>query len=213
MPVRPDLQLRHRRRQDATRARILGAARELVEEYPWRAVSIDVVARRAGLTRSAFTEHFADRRELLLALLEEVGAHLQLLALPWMTSSAADGPAALRRVLADLAAAYVADGRLMRALADEATQDADLGRLYASLGAQIADDVAVRIRRDITAGRSAVADPAAVATALVWLNERFLIRRFGHRPLGDPAEAAAALAEIWLGALYGTARGSGSVGP
>lgn len=204
MPVRPDLQLRHRRRQDATRARILGAAHDLVEEYPWRAVSVDVVARRAGLTRNAFTDHFADRRELLLALLDDIGAHLQTLALPWINSSAADAPAALRQALADLTDAYVEHGRLLRALADEATQDAEVGTRYAALGAQLADGVAVRIRRDITAGRSGVADPVAVATALVWLNERFLMDRFGRRPLGDRAEAAGALAEIWLAAVYGT---------
>lgn len=42
-----------------------------------------------------------------------------------------------------------------------------------------------------------------MATALVWMNERSLQQRFGRPPLGDPQQAAEALAEIWIWTVYG----------
>lgn len=76
--------------------------------------------------------------------------------------------------------AFRTHGRLLRALADEATHD---------------DEV-------VAAGKSTLSDPEEVATALVWMNERFLQQRFGRPPVGDPERAAAALAEIWIRTVY-----------
>ena len=50
----------------ATRARILAAARALLEERPGTGPSMGEVAARAGVSRQALYLHFADRSALLL---------------------------------------------------------------------------------------------------------------------------------------------------
>jgi AcrR family transcriptional regulator len=198
---RPDLVQRHREQREASYRRQLDVARELVEDRQWSEVSIGLVAQRAGLTRTAFYKHFADRRALLMALFGEVSDELSTAPSAWL--EAGDPPAGLREALADLVAVYVRHGRLLRAIAEESTQDAELGDAYSRFGAEAAARTAEQIERDVAAGRSSVTDPAETATALVWMNERYLNERFGHHPLGDADRCAAALTEVWVRTIYG----------
>jgi AcrR family transcriptional regulator len=58
---------------DATRDRILAAARRLLVERGYHGVGIEEIARAAGVTRQAvYRHHFASKAELLLALVEYV---------------------------------------------------------------------------------------------------------------------------------------------
>ena len=66
---RPD---RRAERGDATRARLVRAARELFSERGYAAVATNDVVRRAGATRGAMYHHFSDKRGLFLAVYEQV---------------------------------------------------------------------------------------------------------------------------------------------
>jgi AcrR family transcriptional regulator len=55
---------------DARREHLLDAAKELVADAGFHAVSIEAVARRAGITRPIVYRHFADLASLLDALVE-----------------------------------------------------------------------------------------------------------------------------------------------
>ena len=204
--ARPDVRQRQRERRETTRRRILDAARELLEDRPWSEVALDEVMSRAELTRTAFYRHFGDQQLLLLALLEDVGLRLDLVADPW-EGAAGDPREHIARSLRDLVEIFHQHGRLLQAIADAATQDRTIAELYAELGERLSASAAGRIAKDVTAGRSAVSDPEEVAAALVWMNERFLLERFGRPPLGDPERAAAALIEVWMSTVYGPARG------
>jgi AcrR family transcriptional regulator len=204
MASRPDLEARHRQRRAATRQRLLDSTRDLVEELPWSHVSVELITERAGLTRSGFYKHFPDKHALLVALIEEVGSELTAVPAAWEDSAAGDPRELLRDALAALVDTFHRDGRLVRALADEAATNDEFGARYAALGATLSQAVAKRIARDNAGGQGTIGDPEEVAAALVWMNERFLLVRFGQRPLGDPDRAAAALAEIWIRTLYGS---------
>jgi AcrR family transcriptional regulator len=205
MSHRPDLEARHRRRRAATRQRLMDSARELVEELPWSHVSVELIAERAGLGRSGFYKHFADKPALLFALIEEVGTELAAVPAGWQEGAEGDPRVLLREAVGTLVDSFHRHGRLVRALADEAAGNDELGARYARLGATLAAAVAERIAHDNAAGLSAIGDPDEVATALVWMNERYLLVRFGKQPLGDPEQAAAALSEVWIRTLYGPA--------
>lgn len=56
-----------------TRAALLAAMRELLEEQGFEAVTMAAVAERAGVTRRAVYLHFATRTELVTALYDYVG--------------------------------------------------------------------------------------------------------------------------------------------
>jgi AcrR family transcriptional regulator len=203
--ARPDVKERHRRQRLATHRRILDVARGLLEDRPWREVSIALVTERADLTRTAFYKHFEDRRALLLALFSELGEQLSATPGPWEADPGEVDPRPLvAQSVAALVETFRVHGRLLDAVAQEAALDAEIAALYASLGKRLSASAAARIERDVAAGRSTVADPLEVATALVWMNERYLRLRFGQRPLGDPKHATEVLSDIWIRTLYGS---------
>jgi TetR/AcrR family transcriptional regulator, ethionamide resistance regulator len=204
--ARPDVKRRHRERRELSRRRILDAARELLEDRPWSQVGIEDVTQRADLTRTAFYRHFDDRQTLLLAVLEDVGVGLDLIADPWERGTG-DPLETLRAALRELVDVFHRHGRLLRAIADASTEDPEVAALYADLGARLSASAAKRIAIEVAEGRSTVADPQEVGSALVWMNERFLLDRFGQAPLGDPERATGALVEVWLRTVYG--RGPG----
>ncbi len=47
-------------------------------------------------------------------------------------------------------------------------------------------------------------DPKEIATALLWMNERYLIERLGRNPQADPKVVIDTLVAIWLRVLHGT---------
>lgn len=204
-----DLQVIRRQQRRDARRRILGSARALLEERPWSAITLEEVMGRAQLTRTTFYRYFDDRELLLIALLREVAVELDAAGAPWKRG-AADPVAELRENLRTLAEVFAVHGRLLQAIADAASHDSDLRSAYLELADRLVETTADRISAEVEAGRSQIADVEQVASALTWCNERYLQRMFGRRPLGDPAVAAAALAEIWIGTIYGRAGGPGA---
>jgi AcrR family transcriptional regulator len=63
-------------RRAATRGALLGAARELFAAEGYSGVSTEALVRRAGVTRGALYHHFADKRDLFRALVEELEGEL-----------------------------------------------------------------------------------------------------------------------------------------
>src|SRR6266540_4757051 len=57
---------------EATRAALLGAARELFAGRGYAAVPTEEIVQRAGVTRGALYHHFRDKRDLFRAVVEEV---------------------------------------------------------------------------------------------------------------------------------------------
>jgi AcrR family transcriptional regulator len=202
MAPRPDVRERHAAQRESRHRRLLDTTRELLEELPWSQVPIELIAARSGVTRTAFYKHFPDRDAVLLELLAELAEQLEAIPASWEAGTEQDSEELLRAAIASLVESFRTHGRLLRALADEATRNPEVERRYLELGARLSAGVAERIARDVREGRTTLSDPEEVATALIWMNERFLQQRFGRPPLGDPQRAADALATVWLRTLY-----------
>ncbi|ORB72583.1 TetR/AcrR family transcriptional regulator [Mycobacterium scrofulaceum] len=197
-----DLQARRREHRRNARRRILDAAHALLEQKAWAEISLDDITSAADVARTAFYRHFDDRQNLLMAMLGDVGLELDHVADNWLAKS--DDPVAeLRRSLEALTALWVEHGRLIEAISDTARHDPEIAALYQELADRLAEQTACRITSDLAAGRSHITEPAEVARALTWMNERYLIAAFGRRPITDPATAAAALQTVWINTLYG----------
>jgi AcrR family transcriptional regulator len=158
--------VRTRPTRGETREKLFQAAAEVFEEQGIGAASIEAIAAAAGLTRGAFYSNFADKDELIAAMLEDhveqaLAFHRTLLA---QHKTAADFVAALR--------------------ATERSRHDPLGRapllhmeliLYVARSEKRRPDLAKRLR----ARRKLVADIVATTTRAA--------------PVGDPAWAGAML--------------------
>lgn len=91
------------RRSRATRAAVLDAAWQLLEEGGAGQATMGAVAERAGVSRRALYLHFASRGELLLALHDHVDTELDLAASIDPVVAAPDAVTALEEFAAHLA--------------------------------------------------------------------------------------------------------------
>jgi AcrR family transcriptional regulator len=198
------VQDRHRRRRGTTRRRILDAALELLEARRWHDIRLEDVMIETGLTRTAFYRHFADREELLLALLEDAGVRLDAAGLAWK-QGAGDPVEQLRAGLEELTAVLARGGRLFQAVVDSAALQATVADAHAALVERMVAVTAERVRAEAAAGRSVAEDPDETARALVHMSESYGLAAFGRPPYPDPARIAATLTHVWVAAIYGDA--------
>src|SRR5512134_3249013 len=97
----------NRRRRAEVRHDVLSKALELAEERPFRDITVDEIARAAGLSRSAFYTHFHDKHELLLAAVQEVADELYEMSDRWWSGEGPPGER-VRRALEGVVSVYAA---------------------------------------------------------------------------------------------------------
>jgi AcrR family transcriptional regulator len=201
---------RRRRRQDSEQE-ILEAAERLLRERPFRELTVDDLMAATSQSRTAFYRHFTDRQDLLVRLLRDLNEELWEMSAGWLRGSG-DPMVEGRQALERLADVYAAHGPLLLAIAEAASHDADVERVYRRMVQGFVDATAARVRRDAAAGRTSLAHPDHVAAALVWMTERHLAATFGRvgATAADRSAALETLFTIWMRTLYGSdPRGSG----
>src|SRR6476619_1361574 len=83
---------------EATRAKLLAAARELFGERGYAAVGTEEVVRAAGVTRGALYHQFTDKRQLFAAVFEQVEAEVTQRTARAAVASGASDPLAVLRI-------------------------------------------------------------------------------------------------------------------
>src|SRR4051795_10111446 len=116
---------RRRRRSPAEAEReILDSAERVLRSRPLRELTIDEVMAGTGLSRPAFYVYFRDRHDLVLRLIQEIGADLFAVADRWLKSTGESREQDLRGALEGVVAAYAGPhGRVLRAISDAAGDD------------------------------------------------------------------------------------------
>ena len=190
-------------KRQAVEAAVLQAMEDLLGDgAPYASLSVERIAKRAGISRTAFYFYFADKRELLMRLAAKLSDELYGEADAWW-SGAGDGPAQLTAALGKIAAVYRAHGPLVCAIVELSTYDDVVGPFWHALVGRFVDASAERIATEIGAGRSALPSPEATAFALVWMTERTLHQMVVQDGgLADDA-LVDALAGVWLATVYG----------
>jgi AcrR family transcriptional regulator len=198
---RIELRDRRRRRREESEREILDAAAVLLRERPYRDLTVDDVMAAAGQSRTAFYRHFKDRQDLVIRLLSDVAAELYERASTWLAGSG-DPLVEGRQATAMLVEAWARHGPLLRAIAEAASHDDEVERVYRGLVQIFVDGTIERLGRDVAAGRVVVPDVRETAIALCWMTERYLTITFGRPGAGDPANATEVLHAIWMRAVY-----------
>jgi AcrR family transcriptional regulator len=174
------------------RARILAAARALLAERPFSALTVGAVMAEAGLARTVFYRHFDDLPSLAPELLPDADD-------PLVDRLGRLAPGRPREVVAamvdGLVAVFSEHGRLLRAIDDAARSDlAVAGRLESAL-------IGPRqlIERLVREAPSPPPRPAESARLLMAAHRAYLLDRFGagDAPPEAPAVARAALLAMW----------------
>jgi len=192
---------RRRRTPEQAEREILEATEEFLRDRPFRDLTIDEVMDRTGLSRPSFYVYFRDRHHLALRLLEELAKQVREDSDAWLQGSS-EPPEDMRAAIAGTVTALAQHGSMMRAISDAATEDADVERAYRGVVESFIDDTAMRIERDVKAGRSASTDPAMLAAALVWMNERYLLQNPVPDTPEDRRRVTDELTRIWMCAIY-----------
>jgi AcrR family transcriptional regulator len=194
----PERALRRRRRDDV-RARLIAALGELVEDAPFSDLTIDGLARRAGLSRSAFYFYFRDKHDLLMAAAAEVAEDLYGEADRWWHGEGELEPL-VRDSLAGVAAVYASHGRLLAVAVEVSTYDAEVGAFWRTVVDRFVEQTAARIAREQELGHVRPLPARPTAEALVWMAERclWLFVASGERPVQKVVDQ---LADVWLATL------------
>lgn len=172
----------------------------------YTALGVQRIAEEAGVARSTFYVHFADKSDLLMRLTQSATGDLFAASESWVRGSHDDGRAGLRRTAAHIIAQYRAHAGALTALTEVAAYDPAVAEFWRSRIEGFVQVLRERLEADQAAGRT----PAGVhvestARWIAWGTERTVSE---HVALADPSEDDA-LAEsmaraVWL-AMYGDA--------
>ena len=190
-----------RRRREQVRADVLRVALELAESAPFRDLTVDEIARAAGISRSGFYTHFRDKHDLLRVAVEEVADELYRMADRWWHG---EGPPAerVRVALEGVVSVYAEHAGLLRVATEVSTYDEEVREVWMAIVERFIEATADHIRSEQSKGLiNARLDPRTTAEALVWMNERcsYIYLGRGER---RPEELVEAMAPVWTAALY-----------
>src|SRR2546423_1701384 len=82
---------RRRRTPEVAEGEIIAAAESLLRERPFRELTVDEVMRRTDLSRPSFYVYFTDRHQLVLKVVEHLGAELFTMSDRWLRGTG-EGP-------------------------------------------------------------------------------------------------------------------------
>jgi AcrR family transcriptional regulator len=199
-----------RTRGDERERAILETAERLLEERALHEVSVDDLARGAGISRPTFYFYFGSKEAVLLTLLDRMVDEAHARMGEAVERFSEDPPRWLRAGITAIYETFSAHRAVTVAGADALATSEEARELWAEVMEGF-----VRVSTSvIEAERERGAAPGGVpardlAIALNRMNERVFLSTFaGQTPAVDEASVLDVLVAVWLGAVYG-GRGPG----
>jgi AcrR family transcriptional regulator len=185
---------------------ILATAERLLEERPPQEISVDDLARGAGISRPSFYFYFPSKDAVFLTLIDRLVAQANTARGNMLEHLADDPKTRWREGLRASLETFGAHRAVVRAGAQMRAGNAEARELWSdvmdSWVAEAADAIeAERARGAAPAGT----DARELAVALVSMNERVLYACFAEERPALPEETVnEVLLSIWLSSIYGT---------
>lgn len=186
---------------------ILETAERLLEERPLSEISVDDLAKGAGISRSTFYFYFPSKDAVVLTIVDRlVAAAARSRGEALTTLAAGDPRAGLRQALEDLYGAFRSRRAVALAAAELRTTNAEARDLWSQVMDGWVDDVTAVIEAERARAAAPPGQPARdTAIALVQMNERVQYATFaGESPSLADERVLDVLVDIWLRAIYGT---------
>jgi TetR/AcrR family transcriptional regulator, ethionamide resistance regulator len=174
--------------------------RLLDEGKPFKDLTVDELARAAGLSRTAFYFYFPGKSQALMAAAAEVAEETAAEADRWWHGEG-DPEELVRVALQGIVDVYVRHSSMLRTAVEVTTYDPEFAAFYNQLMERFVRATADQLRRDRDAGLLRDVDPDAVAESLVWMVERYNNVFLGTQGRAPDAHVHA-LTSVWVHALY-----------
>jgi TetR/AcrR family transcriptional regulator, ethionamide resistance regulator len=186
---------------------ILAAFEDLLGDRALHEISIDDIARGAGISRPTFYFYFASKEAVLLSLFERMIADGDARRGDTLDRIAEDPPARLRESLTAFFEVFQAHRAVTLAGADARATSAEVRAVWSAIMERWVGEVADAIAGERARGAAPGGVPARdLAISLLLMNERVHQTAFArHEPALAEDDVVDVLVPIWLAAIYGTA--------
>lgn len=187
---------------------ILENAERLLEERPLSEISVDDLAKGAGISRPTFYFYFPSKDAVVLTIIDRLVAAAAGSREEALKTLAEGNPrAGLRQALEDLYSAFRSRRAVTLAAAELRMRNPEARGLWTQVMEGWVADVTAVIEAERARGAAPPGEPARdVAIALVQMNERVQYATFADEsPSLEQDRVLDVLVEIWLRAIYGTA--------
>ena len=191
---------------------ILETAERLLEEKPLSEISVDDLAKGAGISRPTFYFYFPSKDAVVMTIVERLVEEATGSRVEVLTALAESGPrAGLEKALENLYAAFRSRPGVVRAGTDlRATNHHEARDLWTEVMEGWVDDVTAMIEFERSRGAAPPGQPAReLAIVLVQMNERVQYATLlDESPSLEGDRVLDVLIDVWLRAIYGTAEPS-----
>jgi AcrR family transcriptional regulator len=184
---------------------ILATAERLLEKRPLHEISVDDLARGAGISRPTFYFYFESKDAVLLTLLDRMVEEARANRGEALERFAEDPPRWLRHAITAIYETFRAHRAVSVAGADARATSAEVRDLWARVMEGFVVETTAAIEAERARGAAPDGVPARdLAIALNSMNERVLQATFaGHPPAIDEKGVVDVMLSVWLGAIYG----------
>jgi len=183
---------------------ILTTAERLLQQRPLADISVDDLAKGAGLSRPTFYFYFPSKDAVLLTLVERVIVEADS-ALEGLVANPPADLKALWRTGINLFVETFGSHRAVSLAADAARTNKDLRELWSRFMQKWVGHIATVIEAERARGAAPVTLPAhELSAALNLLNEKVMLTSFAdERPSVPNEHLLETLVHIWVTSIYG----------
>jgi TetR/AcrR family transcriptional regulator, ethionamide resistance regulator len=191
---------------DDRQTAILVTAERLLEDRTFSEISIDDLARGAGISRPTFYFYFASKDAVLLELLDRVVEQAQAAAGDVLNHLAEDPRARWREVISAIYEVFRSHRAVTLACAQVRGTNAEIRQLWATMLEGRVGRTTTAIEAERERGAAPVGLPARdLAVALILMSERVLYATFSDDgPAVTESSVIDVLLTVWLTSIYQT---------
>ena len=190
--------------EDRERA-ILATAERLLEEHSVAEISVDDLARGAGISRPTFYFYFPSKDAVLLTLLDRVAEEARVVRGRALEEAGEDVPELWRRGLVTILETFRSHQALMLAVPQMIAGSDEVAKVWARIIEGFVEDIQLGIDSERARGAAPGGIPSGdLALALGWMTERaFHAALSGQEPYRPPDETLEVVLKVWSRAIYG----------
>jgi AcrR family transcriptional regulator len=186
---------------------ILATAERLLEQRPLSEISVEDLARGAGISRPTFYFYFPSKDAVLLTLVDRMVEEAAASREEALAKLAEEPRAGWRQGLLSYFEVFGSRRAVILAAADLRTTNGEARALWSQVMEGWVTDVTAIIESERARGAAAAGQPARdLAIALLQMNERAQFATFaGESPSIEESRVLDVLVDIWMRAIYSPA--------